>query len=405
VNKKLLYLLCIAFIIRMAFSTLPSFEYDESAYRSWSARLVELGPSHFYSSQVFTNNPLGGLYMFWSVGLMKNTVLSNLSFFSRNYDFLLKLPASIADIATGFIIYLLIKKVLGENQAILGYLMYVLNPALIFNSSIWGQYDGVSTFFLLLATYVMFIRKNPEIAAAIFTIAWIIKPQAIFFAPALILLIILTQNFKRWVTSAFASLISLIIIYLPFFPSNPILGLINVNKNSAGLFNCTTCFALNFWGIFGNWQNDLQKFIGIPFLAWGIILLLLALIPLLLLKPFTLKFKPQIFYFTSSISMLTFFMLLTRMHERYLFPFFPFLLIASLMLRSKVLLGFYIFMSGLHLLNLYIPYAYYNNLSKVTNLPVNNLMQNFNNLSLISFLGFIFLFIYFLYYVKQIKIS
>lgn len=279
--------------------------------------------------------------------------------------------------------------------------MYALNPALIFNSSIWGQYDGLSTLFLLLSCFMLTVKKIPEAASLSLAIALVIKPQTIFFAPVFLLFILLTMKPIRWASSLATFLITAFILYWPFFPNNPIYGLFYVNRNSTGLFNCTTCFAFNFWGIFGNWQNDLQNFIHVPLLYWGVILLLLTLISILFLQPFTLKFKQPYFYLTAAVSMMAFFMLLTRMHERYLFPFFPFLLLAAIMLKSKLLLYFYLFMSGLHLLNLYIPYAYYNNLAKVTSLPVNNLTDNFKALSFISFLSFIILFKYFLNYVKN----
>lgn len=387
----MIILILITIVVRLVFSTLPSFEYDESAYRAWSERLVELGPSKFYSSEVFTNNPLGGLYMFWVVGLVKTTFLPELSFSSKNYDFLLKLPTNIADIITGFIIYLIIKNRLNEKWATLSYLMYVLNPALIFNSSIWGQYDGFATLFLILAVYFILIKKAPELSQIAFATALAIKPQAIAFAPIFLFWILLTLKPLSWIKCFLMFLLTLLVIYLPFFPSNPIWGLIYVNQNSANLFNCTTCFAFNFWGMFGNWQNDLQKFLGITLFSWGVILFLFSLFLIFFSKIFYRKFKIPYFYLSAATSMLAFFTLLTRMHERYLFTFFPFLLITSIMLKSKVLIGFYFFMSGLHLLNLLLPYAYYNKLSSAF---TDNLVANFSIFSTISMISFLFLIIY-----------
>lgn len=402
--SNILFLATIAFIIRILISTFPSFEYDESAYRIWSARLVEKGPTQFYSTEFFTNNPLGGLYTFWFMGLLKSIFLPDLSFFSKNFDLLLKLPANIADIISALLIFTLIKKRLGQKWAMAGFLMYALNPALIFNSSVWGQYDGLSTLFLIISSFLISIKKVPEVAALSFATALVIKPQTIFFAPAFVFLVLLTTKPLKWFSSLLIFLITILVLYLPFFPTNPVYGLFYVNRNSADLFNCTTCFAFNFWGIFGNWQNDLQNFISIPLVFWGVMLLLATLVPILFLKPFALRFKPQYFYLTSAISIMAFFMLLTRMHERYLFPFFPFLLLATIMLKSRILIGFYAFISVVHLLNLYIPYAYYNNLAKVTNLPVNYLIDNFRIFSLMSFLCFILLLFYY-FYAKQNSVS
>lgn len=403
VKKKLLYLLCLAFVLRMMLSFLPAFEYDQNAFRFWSIRLAELGPAQFYSKQVFTNNPIGFLYILWPIGLIKTSLLSQSFFFQNNqyYDLLLKLPANIADLASAVLIYVMIKRKLDERWALLGFVLYAFNPAIIFESAVFGQYNGIPTFFLLLSTYFMLVRKIPEASIIFAATSWAFKPQTIAFAPLLVLFMLINVKPLRWLSSLLVLLLTITLIYLPFFPSNPFYGLIYTNAASIGLYNCTTCFAFNFWGVFGNWQNDLQTFIMIPYAYWGMIFLFVILIPILFLKPFSLKFKPPYFYLTAAITIMAFFMLLTRVHERYLFLFFPFLLLAAIMLKSKILIIFYIFTSGLYVLNVYTPYAYYNNHLQVTNLPVNYLIDNFKIFSLISFLCFILFFIFYLNYVKH----
>lgn len=399
------YLLCLAFVIRFTLSFLPAFEYDQNAFRSWSIRLSELGPSQFYSEEIFTKNPVGFLYILWAIGSIKTNLLSHSFFFQNNqhYDLLLKLPANIADLASAVLIYLIVKKNLSKRWALLSFSLYAFNPALIFESAIFGQYNGIAAFFLLLSTYFILIKKTSGISSCFAAIAFTLKPQTIAFAPLLGLLTILTTRPLQWFRSFSIFLLTLILIYLPFFPTKPLLGLFYVNQNSASLFNCTTCFAFNFWGIFGNWQNDSQTFISIPYVYWGIIFLFVALILILSLKPFSLKLKPPYFYLTVAITFMAFFMLLTRVHERYLFLFFPFLLLAAIMLRSKLLIIFYFFMSSLYLLNVYIPYAYYNNNLQITSLPLNYLIDNFKFFSLISFLSFIIFLINYLNYVKYNK--
>src|SRR3989344_3840920 len=403
IKKKFLYLLFLAFVVRMIFSILPAFEYDQNAFRFWSIRLAELGPAQFYSQQVFTDNPVGFLYILWTIGEIKTNLLSHSFFFQSNqhYDLLLKLPANIADLASAVLIYLLIKRKLSEHWALLGFTLYAFNPAIIFESAIFGQYNGIAVFFLLLSAYSILVKRAPEITSCFVAIALTLKPQTIAFIPVIGILIILKTKPLQWFRSFFIFLATLLLIYFPFFPTNPLFGLFYVNQKAASLFNCTSCFAFNFWGIFGNWHNDLQTFFMIPYAYWGMIFLFVILIPILFFKPFSLKFEPPYFYLTAAITIMAFFMLLTRVHERYLFLFFPFLLLAAIMLKSKKLIILYIFMSGLYLLNVYIPYAYYNNHLKITNLPVNYLIDNFKIFSLISFLSFTLFFIFYINYVKH----
>ncbi|MBI3103662.1 hypothetical protein HYZ05_01855 [Candidatus Daviesbacteria bacterium] len=359
-RDRLLILSLVLLAVRLTISQLPSFEFDESAYRFWTQRLVENGLSRFYSNDVFTNNPLGIFYFFWLIGWVKEIIFPQINYLSSNFDFFLKIPANIADILSGVIIYLLIRKQVTQKWALLGILAYVLNPAIFFNSSIWGQYDGLSTLFLLLATYAILIKKMPELSTCFMAVAWIIKPQAIAFIPVLALTIFTHSKPFRYLTSVISFFIISILLYFPFFPQNPIFGLFYVNTNSASLFNCTTCFAFNFWQLFGNWKNDLGTFLNIPFIVWGIILYAASLMIILLRKPLFIKFQPPDFYLTSTISILAFFTFLTRMHERYLFPVFAFLLIAALIKNSVKLKIIYLILSIIHFVNLWYVYYYYN---------------------------------------------
>lgn len=386
-HSKIISLLLIILFLRTLISFLPSFEFDQSAFRFWSQRLVELGPANFYSQEVFTNNPLGYLYFLWGIGLLKEFFLLQIPFNSQSFDILLKLPNNIADILASFLIYLLLKKKLKEKWAIAASLSYALNPVSIFDSAIWGQYDSLAFLSILFSTYLILIKKQPEVATIFFAIAWILKPQSLTFAPVFGLTLLTQYNFSRWFYSFSSFMVTTLILYLPFFPSNPINGILYVNSGSTQLFNCTTCFALNFWGIFGNWKNDNLIFLFLPLVFWGIILLIISYIFILFSKPFKIRFQLPLFYLTAALSSLAFFTLLTRMHERYFFPSLPFLLISAALLKNLPLFIFYIFFSILFTVNIYIPYAYYNS---HLDLPFQNLLQqNFHLLSFIEFAAFI----------------
>lgn len=399
-NKRvgtIFWILTIGAIIRFFLSFFPAFEADQSAFRFWADRLATLGPANFYSSHVFTNNPLGILYYFWFIGFLKSTIFSHI-ILSSNIDLFLKAAANISDLATGLLIYKIIKEKTSEKLGNIGAVLYIFNPGLTFNSAIWGQYDNVAILFLVLSTYYCLIKKSPLICSIFFSLAWVTKPQSLELAPFLFFFFF--KNFKpiQWLYSLLAFTITAIIVFLPYFPNNPIYGIYLVNTGSLGLYNCTSCNALNFWGALGNWQNDLNLFLNIPLLYWSFILLLIFLIITFGYR----EIKGNVLYFAIAISMLSFFMLLTRMHERYLAYFFPFLLLAAILLKSKIVTGFYILFSLIFLLNLYIPYAYYNNSVKITNLPVNELFSNFSNFSFISFFSFILLFIYYINNVKHL---
>ncbi len=392
INIGFIAILCL--IVRVFLSILPSFEVDQSAFRFWSGRLADFGPSNFYSTSVFTNNPLGILYHFWIVGIINNFFF--LGELPKIFlDILLKLPANIADILTGILIYIvLIKNNIKRFWAIIAFLSYVLNPVIFFDSAVWGQYDGVSTLFILLSLYFIVLKKQPVISSVFFAIAWAFKPQVIAYLPIFALLQIIFYKPKIWLFSGLVFFIAILLFYTPFFPNNPFLGIFNVNFGSAELFNCSTCNAYNFWGIFGNWQNDLNTFLGLPFLVWGLILLSISYLFIFFSKPFLKRFETPYIYLTLSVSIMAFFIFLTRMHERYFFPFFALFLMSAFILKSKPLFIFYFIFSVLGFLNLYFPYVYYN---QFDNLPfAGYFIETTKGFSFLMFLAFIALLFYYL---------
>ena len=396
-KTPIIQILIISFLIRIIISLLPAFEIDQNDWRLWGIRMAETGPSNFYSKDTFTDYTPGFLYFLWFAGIVKTTLLSSLPYNSLFYDLLLKLPANIADLLTGLIIYKLLEK-FGQKKAILAFLLYVFNPAIFFNSAIWGQFDGISTLLILLATYLLLHKKSPELSVGLIAFALATKPQAIFFVPAFGILFLLKTKPQRWLSSGLIFITTYILIFLPFVSGN-LQRIIQINTGVGNVFNCTTCFAFNFWGILGNWQADTLFFLSIPYYLLGIILTSISLAMVLFLKPFKLKYDNPYVYLTISLSIISCCTFLTRMHERYIFPFFCFFLIAAFLLKSRKLIYFYILFSVISVINLYLPYGYYNwvytNKLAVFNPPfVNQIMDNFKLLSGIFFASFIGLVLY-----------
>ena len=45
-------------------------------------------------------------------------------------------------------------------MAFLAAALYAFNPAVIFNAAVWGQFDAIYTFFLVLSLYPDFLIKT-----------------------------------------------------------------------------------------------------------------------------------------------------------------------------------------------------------------------------------------------------
>jgi dolichyl-phosphate-mannose--protein O-mannosyl transferase len=136
------------------------------------------------------------------------------------------------------------------------------------------------------------------------------------------------------------------------------------------------------------WKPDSLVFAGLTLSAWGTVLLIGAV--LFALFKFRNKLeKKHNYYLLFAILSLCFFVFPTRVHERYLFPFFAFLLTAAGLSKSRNLFGIYIATSIASFLNVYYPYAYYQK-----NFLFSQTIYNLSE-SLAKLVGFIFLAAYF----------
>ena len=367
--------------VRLFLFGFPSFEVDMGAWKDWAERLVNLDPAYFYSETFFSDYFPGYLYILWILGEIYNSIFTNLSFNTLLFEVFIKASTTIFDLATAYFIYKIISKY-KQPLANFSVVLYLANPALIFNSSVWGQVDGVLTFFLVTGIYFLIEKKNLVLSNLSLAFSILIKPQAIAVLPTL---------FKEYRKILFLPLL-IIIISLPFFPGN-VLGLYNMALRLADLYPHTSLYAYNFWSIVGWWEHDSTLFLILPYQTWGFILysltLFLILIPLLFRKV-----EGSTFYLSSSLSFLAFYLFLTRMHERYLFPFFAMLLIAALIKKSKSLLGIYIITSLIHFVNLWYVYYFYNFVFKgvgETNVIYNFINNNYKILSISLILIFVYL--------------
>ena len=361
-DKSLIKLLLFVFLLRLLLSFLPSFEVDMSAWLAWAARLKTLGPAHFYSETVWTQYMPGFLYWLWFLAKLNLAT-----------EFWIKLTVIAADIFTGLLIWQITKK-----KSF--FLFYVLNPAIVFVGSIWGQIDGILTLFLLLAVYFLVFKKQPAISFVFWGIAFLIKPQAIAVLPFLIFFAFRKFPWRRAFSAGLSGVLTLSLGSILFFPKENLWGLFKLVRQMGEYYGYTSVFAFNFWSLVGMWKPDSISIFGLPYFYWGLILYLLALGLIFIVFRNRIGQKTNIFLFTALLAF-AFFLFPTRVHERYLFPALAFLLAAG---RRKL----YFLASLLFLVNLYHPYAHYSD----NFLSVPSLLRLSGQLAPVMAVGFLLIF-------------
>lgn len=362
--------------IKILFSFLPGFGFDIGSWFGWANRLATLGFSKFYSDTDWTQYTPGFLYYLWIVGKMGWT-----------HELAIKLPVIFADIGVGVLIWFLVKKV-SSKLAIISFFLYTLSPVVIFDGSVWGQIDGLLTLFLFLSAYFLIEKKNFILSVLFWSIAFVIKPQSIAVLPALFMAIFTRKfNWKEILSAGVVGALTIFLLAWPFFVNNPVFGLPQQILKMGNYYSYTSVNAFNIWSWVGFWKPDSATFAGFSLSVWGTVFLLVSVIISLFAFRKKLDVKAN-YYLLFALLSLCFFLFPTKVHERYLFPFFAFLITAAGLLKSTNLFAIFGITTIASFANLYYPYSYYND-----NLLRNESLQSFTY-SMSKIIGAIFLMTY-----------
>lgn len=385
----IIFSVIIVFFVKFIFSFMPSFVYDMGSWLGWAHRLAESGMANFYSDADWTQYTPGYLYYLWLIGKLG---LVN--------EMAIKIPVILADIGVGLLIWKLVLKI-NPKWAIAGFFLYTLNPVVIFDGSVWGQIDGLLTLPLMLSAYFLIEKRNFTASVFFWSVAFLIKPQSIAVLPALAMAVLIKRfSWKEIFTAGGVGLLTIFLVAFPFFRDNPIFGLPTWILKMGEFYSYTSVFAFNIWSWVGFWKPDNVLFAGFTLSMWGTLLLISS--ALFSLFVFRNKLdKKHNYYLLFAVLSLGFFVFPTKVHERYLFPMFAFLLTAALTVKSRNLIYLYIVTTIASFFNLYYPYVFFNK-----NYLMSQALYDFCEATY-KLIGFVFLASYFalLFWEKLPKIA
>jgi dolichyl-phosphate-mannose--protein O-mannosyl transferase/Gpi18-like mannosyltransferase len=330
-------LLLVGLVVRVLLVGNEGFKTDVSTYSAWALGLSEHGFATFYATVGFADYPPGYFYILAAVGH-----LWQLFFAAHDHGYaalrdLVKLPAIVADLGVGALLYVIVRRFAGTGFALGAAALYLLNPATIYVSALWGQVDSISGGLALLAVYAL-LRSEDYPAQSRAQAAWIvgawlafaysllIKPQAAVLLPLLVAFAFVDPARRRarlLATAAGigAAVVLALLIAEPFHPSNPVAAfawLLERYEYGSTIYPYNSVNAFNLWAIRGTlWLPDNQSILMLPQAVWGVLLVVAALA--LITWRYLQDRTAQALLEGCAIATLAFFVLATRMHERYLF--------------------------------------------------------------------------------------
>ncbi len=320
-NSYITALLVIGFIIRAVCAVMYyGHKTDMGCFSGWSDGLYRDGLRSFYLSDGFHDYPPGYVYVMYVLGAIKNIF----GITGKGQWLLIKLPSILADLGIGYFLYHVAKKSYSKKNAALIAGMFVINPLVILNSSLWGQVDSILTLFCLMSVYFI-AEKRYGASFYTFAIALLIKPQAVFFAPVILFSLIedifLVEGYKKdkliyAIKKAAIAIGGMLILFMPF-GRNPFHGIsviISQYIETMGQYNYLTVNAFNLYGAMGgNWTalSPLMSIFGY---------LMIATVVAFAGIVFFRSNSPAKYYISAFIIVFGVFMLSVKMHERYAFP-------------------------------------------------------------------------------------
>jgi dolichyl-phosphate-mannose--protein O-mannosyl transferase len=337
-------LVVLGLIVRCVFIPAKGFETDISTFVAWATSLVEGGAGKFYDSGGLHDYPPGYFYILGVVAWIWEAFFKAGDPSEQILRLLVKLPGIFADLGVGVLLYAVARRFANQTIALATAALYLLNPAIIYNSAIFGQIDSLPAGLALLAVYLLFRSDDDKsdrpswyVVFAWLALAYslLIKPQAAVLIPLFIAFAFADPAKRR--ARLFASGIGIlacfafaILITEPFHPSNPFAALYWLYDRyhyGSSVYAYNSVNAFNLWVIKGSggglwppgqfWVTDSNYILFLPQWAWGTGLVLAALA--LVIWRYVQDRSQRAFLESCSIATIAFFVLSTRMHERYIF--------------------------------------------------------------------------------------
>lgn len=385
----------IGLLIRLPLIPLIGFKQDFLFLVSWADYLVKSSPVTIYAdfdllSVKFVNYPPVYLYILTALARLFRSLCAS-PFECTAFLVLIKSVTIAFEGLTAFVLYSWASKRWDERTGLWAFGLYFVNPAILYVSSYYGQLDAIFSAFLLLTIVALVEAKTTGSNGAprsegvlpalinscknkafwggcALSTALLIKIQTLPFIPLFFGFLILQKKFKSTFFFGLGFILAGTLIVSPYLIHHQLAPLIQecVVRSfqwgkfvSVGAFNLwylhadPSTFDGRIWGVFFTSDGVLQTNFLLNLLTYknlGTALFGCAFLATLYL--YWKRETPDKSWIAAMHVALAFFMTPTKVHERYLFPYFVFA--APLAAGNRVRRCFFFAFSLTYLINLMV---------------------------------------------------
>lgn len=420
--SKIKTILIIALVLRIILVLISSWHPDLPNHIDWGNRFLSYGAKNFYESSIWgvswPNQPFGSILLFGFMAVIKNALFGFIMLLNNSFSifpsfivpiletnlhaWMVKLPFILADIGLGFLIYKIVKKI-KPKFATIAAAIFLFNPVLIYNSTIWGQTDPLINLLAISGIYFTF-QKKYFWGIWLFLLGFLFKMSLIIYLPIFgLLLLKRIKDYKKFILPLISFIIFIYLLAIPFrldgFGSFQWIWYMYTNRVLVRQGSMLNGNAFNLWGLIFSIdlsKSELTRSFGLSYQLIGRILYIVSLIPIWF-KFIKNKLTLSSLFISLVLSAFGCFIFMTNMHERYLYPVFPLITILIFISNKKFTLKGIIILSIIHFLNLYNLWFY----PQINFLKTILIVNNFLTCRILSAILIVIYFKYFIGYLRS----
>ena len=158
---------------------------DVFLWKSFADSVRVNGPVGIYGQHfdlVYNHAPLSGWMLVVINALTDHSGLS--------FPFLIRVPASVADVATGLLVFEFVRRRRPVREAAIAAILTVLSPILIIVSGFHGNTDPVFVMLAILSAYLLAVRGQAVLGGLAFGLALSVKLVPVVVVPTLVVLLL-----------------------------------------------------------------------------------------------------------------------------------------------------------------------------------------------------------------------
>jgi|AGTN01.1.fsa_nt_gi Predicted integral membrane protein len=340
-----LLVVALAVVLRVIAATVfTGYSTDIACFKGWAIAAYRDGPAAFYTSGMFSDYPPGYMAVLWVLGWIGSAFQIDAN--GALFTLIIKIPSILAEVGAAVIAYKIAERRMDRTFGLLCASFVLFNPAMFFNSSVWGQIDAILALFIVTALWFL-INEQYIPAAALFALAVIFKPQAIMFTPvvglAYVYALFKKGGLAKAVIGIFGGLAAaaavLAVFILPFTGTQPLGWIIGKYSGAIGYYSYASINAFNVYTLLGlNWGEIPTFMLFGQQIAYGTVALALICVAVVILQWRTREQRR--FFDIAAFLVISVFMLMHSMHERYMLAACACLIFAYIYSRDAATLGF-----------------------------------------------------------------